>query len=199
MVDLVQARRDEACFAFWIIAVGVVLVYPERREADMLRLVPLWRSLAAWAFLLLGVGMRVWAAGNLKKNEFAHPAGPYVLVRHPLYAGTLSISLAVFVALGTWAGIALWFIQLYFIFIPVLRKEERELLEWFPEAYGRYLKLVPALLPNPAGLGKAWHTSRFSLSRSNRNYGLRALVFVPLVPALVAGVGWAHALLLARP
>jgi protein-S-isoprenylcysteine O-methyltransferase Ste14 len=199
LVDWVQRRRDEACFGFWAIAIAAALIHPVRCEADLLRLVPLWRALLAWLFLVSGVGLRVWAAGNLQKNEFVHPAGPYILVRHPLYLGTLAISLSLFISLGTLSGIALWFVQIFYIFMPVLRKEERELLEWFPDAYGRYMRLVPALLPNLAALGKAWHTSRFSLKRSSRNYGLRALLFIPLIPALVIAVSWAHAFLLACP
>ncbi len=198
LVDWVQRRRDHICFAFWMMAAAVALANPAGREADLLRLAPLGRSFAVWVLLLAGIGLRVWAAGNLVKNEFSHPRGPYCLVRHPLYLGTLLISLAFFLSLGTLAGLFLWTGLLLLVFVPVLAKEERELLEAFPDSYAAYRFRVSALIPGPARLGEAWRTSRFSLRRSRANFGLRSLIFIPLVPALTWAVAQAHALILGR-
>lgn len=138
-----------------------------------------------WALLLAGVGLRIWAAANLDKNKFGKPAGPYAVVRHPLYLGTLLISLGFFLSLDMPAtGLLLWLGLLGGVFYPVLNKEERELKVWYPQPYGRYVRQVPRLLPNPLALGQAVRTSEFSIKRVRRNFGWRALWFLALVPAL---------------
>jgi len=76
------------------------------------------------------------------------------------------------------------------IFLPVLRKEERELAARFPKAYGRYLKQVPPLWPKFGAVGTALRTSGFTFERAGRNFGLRALWFLLLVPALSAALSW---------
>ncbi len=198
LVDWVQRRRDHICFVFWVMAAAVALASPAAREADLVKFRPAGQAVAAWLLMLAGIGLRVWAAGNLVKNEFTHPRGPYCLVRHPLYLGTLLISMGFFLSLGSLGGIVLWLGLLFLVFVPVLSKEERELLEAFPGPYAGYRSRVPALAPNLARLGEAWHTSRFSLRRSRDNFGLRSLVFIPLVPGLTWAVARAHALILSQ-
>ena len=196
--DAVQRHRDEYSILTWL--VGFVATVMESRAAaahgaalgvpDLLGwpLAPL--AAAAWLLVLAGVGMRVWAAGNLDKNLFSRPAGPYRLVRHPLYLGTLLISLGFFLSLGApVTGGLLWLVLMCGIFLPVFRKEERELAARFP-AYRRYLAQVPALVPSPASAGAAVTSNRFSWVRSRRNFGLRALWFLPMVPALNWALRW---------
>jgi len=189
-VNFVQRRRDEACFtlwglgwvlAFWVGSAGVPLV-----SSGMSGLAWL-----LWVLLLGGVGLRVWAAANLEKNRFVKPAGPYILVRHPLYLGTLLISLAYFLSLGMPVmGGLLWLGLLWGVFVPVLSKEERELRVWFPGAYRRYVNRVPRLLPDLLSLKAAVRTSKFSASRVRCNFGWRALWFLVLVPGLVGLLHW---------
>ncbi len=190
-VDSVQRRRDELCFLVWGIAWAVALVRAGReagyadRVVHLLGWEPLGPSAACAALVLLGVGFRVWAAGNLEKNRFTRPIGPYRMVRHPLYAGTLLISLGFLLSLGQpVTGLLAWIVLLFGIFLPVLRKEERELAGKFPGAYKPYLNAVPALLPRWRSLPAAVGSSRFRLSRSSVNYGTRALWFLALVPLL---------------
>jgi protein-S-isoprenylcysteine O-methyltransferase Ste14 len=198
LVDWVQRRRDHICFAFWMMAVAVAMSHPAAREADLLRFEPFGQAAAAWVLLLAGISLRIWAAGNLVKNEFSRPQGPYCLARHPLYLGTLLISLGFFLSLGALSGLVIWLALLFLVFVPVMAKEERELLEDFPGPYAAYRKKVAALVPNLGALGEAWRTSRFSLKRSRANFGLRSLVFLPLVPALTRTIAWAHSLILQR-
>jgi len=188
----VGRRRDELSFLLW--GAGWWLAH-----AGGARTVPMTGGAAGaaaaglWALLLAGVGLRLWAAMNLEKNRFDRPAGPYCLMRHPLYAGTSLISLSFFLSLGTpVAGSLLWIAMVGGIFVPVMRREERQLSVRFPEAYGAYLRRVPALYPRVSALPEAVRTSAASLDRARRNYGLRALVFLPLVPALGALLRWAN-------
>ncbi len=188
--DFVQRRRDEACFAVW--GMGFLVAWVRGAEGfDLIRLEPTFGALLAWTFVVAGVGLRVWAAGNMEKNRFTRPVGPYLLVRHPLYLGTLLISLGFFCSLGMpFSGFIFWLGLFGGVFYPVLRKEERELGEWFPGPYGKYMRTVPGLLPNPMSLGRVIGTSRFSFKLAGRNFGWRALAFVPLVPALSELLRW---------
>jgi protein-S-isoprenylcysteine O-methyltransferase Ste14 len=187
--DFVQRRRDELCFGAW--AAGWLLAAALRAEAPAL-LPPAagWPAAGLWLLLAAGVGLRVWAASVLVKNVFTAPRGPYALLRHPLYAGTLLVSLAFFLSLGIpVAGILLWGALVGGVFLPVIRKEERGLAVRFP-AYRAYLETVPRFLPAPGGLGRALATSRADAAAVRRNYGLRALWFLILVPALNAALRW---------
>lgn len=190
--NFVQRRRDEACFVFW--GLGMAVAWARGSAvADLARMDPAPAALLAWALVLGGVGTRIWAAGNLRKNDFTEPAGPYVLVRHPLYLGTLLVSLGFFLSLGMpVTGLVLWFALLAGVFYPVLRKEELELRRWFPKSYARYQESVPRLFPRvvPAVVVRAAGSSRFSIRRARGNFGLRALWFVALVPALTGGLRW---------
>jgi protein-S-isoprenylcysteine O-methyltransferase Ste14 len=71
--------------------------------------------------------------------------GPYALVRHPLYGGML---LAI---LGSALGqSALWLLPLLVYgpyFILAARREEKRLIEQFPDRYRAYMKRTKMLLP----------------------------------------------------
>ncbi len=191
LVDAIQRHRDEYCLAIWAAGFGIAL-WREAPAANLARLDPMGPALGAWALVLAGVLLRIWAAANLEKNRFTRPVGPYLLMRHPLYAGTLLISLGWFLSLGMpLTGLALWLAMLGGIFLPVLRKEERELAARFPAAYGKFLREVPALRPRLGSLGAALRSSAFTAERAGRNFGLRALWFLLIVPVLSEALAWA--------
>jgi protein-S-isoprenylcysteine O-methyltransferase Ste14 len=125
-------------------------------------------GLAASAiFVAMGLGLRGWAAGHLRKPGPHSPAittsGPYRHLRHPLYLGSLLIGAGFAVAAGR-GWIALLLVG-YFVclFLPVLRREERALGEQFPDQYQRYAAVVPAWFPRlrPGTLEPA-SSARFS-------------------------------------
>jgi len=186
--DFVQRRRDELCSVFWLAGFAVSLAVGSQ-AIDLARTG--WSPGGIWILVLAGVGLRVWAASNLDKNRFARPSGPYLLMRHPLYAGTLTVSLGFLLSLGIPAtGLLLWAAMAGAVFLPVIRKEERELAGWFPVDYPAYARRVPRILPDPKNLAAAMKTSRSSLARSRRNFGLRALWLIPVVLGLNQLLGW---------
>ena len=101
--------------------------------------------------IAFGVALRTWAAGHLEKRERLACTGPYAHHRHPLYAGTLAVSLG-FAAMigGPVAAVALvatsaWFAASYF---PRKERSESASLEAiFGGAYTTYRACVPALVP----------------------------------------------------
>ncbi|MDP9480539.1 MAG: isoprenylcysteine carboxylmethyltransferase family protein [Actinomycetota bacterium] len=72
--------------------------------------------------------------------------GPYRHARHPLYGADLGVILGTASLTGKWAPVVL--AGAYAAVLgPQLRLEERELEARFGEAYARYRRLVPGLVP----------------------------------------------------
>jgi protein-S-isoprenylcysteine O-methyltransferase Ste14 len=93
------------------------------------------------------------------KNELI-AGGPFAYVRHPLYA-TLVMTIPPLIVV--WRCDLLFLIPWILILIvahPLVRLEERGLLEAFGQAYERYRKCVPALLPYKGAGGKRYRGER---------------------------------------
>lgn len=142
------------------LALAALLLFTHRLAPGILdrRFVPA----SAWVFWLgalltaLGLAFTVWARVRLgrewsgtvtvKRGHELVTAGPYALVRHPIYTGLLLAFVGSALANGRWravlavliAGLALW---------RKLRLEERWMTERFGEAYRAYRARVPALVP----------------------------------------------------
>ncbi len=109
---------------------------------------PVPELLGAGAILVAaGVAVRAWAAGHLRREGAVTVTGPYAHLRHPLYLGTAFILAGFAVAAGR-AGLAA-LVGFYFVvlFVPVMRREERERRAAASEPYSAYASRVPAFLP----------------------------------------------------
>lgn len=136
----------------------------------------------AWAAMTLGVGVRIWGSGNLRKNREITRTGVYRMVRHPLYTGSLLMFLAYFVTLGNpGVGLALFGLLVVGVYYPTMLSEEAHLATHFPGQLAGYRGL-PRLVPNPLLLPEALRTDRFTLEAARRNLGLRSLGFLVALP-----------------
>jgi protein-S-isoprenylcysteine O-methyltransferase Ste14 len=99
------------------------------------------------AIALVGLGLRAWAAGHIRKNSQLATSGPYAYTRNPLYLGSFLLGVGFTVASGQpWLGLV--FAALFLgIYLPVMRVEAATLAELFGEDYTRYARAVPLLLP----------------------------------------------------
>jgi protein-S-isoprenylcysteine O-methyltransferase Ste14 len=117
---------------------------------------------ASWTFwlgavlLVLGLAFsvlaRVYLGRNwsgtvtLKSDHTLIRGGPYLWVRHPIYTGILLAIVGSVIAQGEYRGpLALALVIL--AFTQKIRTEERFMLEQFGEAYARFQREVPALIP----------------------------------------------------
>lgn len=134
LVDIGWVRRRGAVpFVF----AALLLFWFQRAE-------PNW-----WGVPLVcaGEGLRLWAAGHLRKDQVLTTGGPYAFVRNPLYIGSLTIAI----------GFALM-LRGYLLILPLLagfalayraetRREENVLRQKFGAVFDQYRKAVPAWIP----------------------------------------------------
>lgn len=143
------------------------------------------RMAAGGAFGLLGLGIRAWASGHIRKEKTLAVTGPYRYSRNPLYLGNFILGLGIALATNSlWAmGV---FLGYFALFYPSIIIEERERMRrLFPSEYESYRRHVPLFFPTlsparPKGEGR-WS---FALYRRNGEY--RALVGAAVVWALFA-------------
>ncbi|HXE74956.1 MAG TPA: methyltransferase [Candidatus Xenobia bacterium] len=145
------------------------------------------------AVVALGLLVRGWAAGHLRRESPLTVSGPYARLRHPLYFGS-ALLLAGF-ALASGEPLFGVVAMAYFlvVFVPVMRREEQERRAGAAELYAAYAAQVPALWPRlwPAQLEGAG--GRFNWQQYGRNREWRAAVgCVTLLALLYAKmmVGW---------
>ncbi len=157
-------RRREGFATFLLNRIFVVLgalllvVGPQTLHWLNARFVP--PSMAAYwlglfmvtAGLAFAVRARVYLGRNwsatvtIKQDHELVRAGPYGVVRHPIYTGILAALLGTAIAIGEWRGLlARLSIAIGFLF--KIRAEERFMDEIFGERYARYRAEVPALIP----------------------------------------------------
>ena len=126
---------------------------------------PSWTSLGAGAGVAsVGEALRLWAAGHIRKGREVTASGPYRLIRHPLYLGSLLMGLGFVVAAAN-AVVATVVTGYLVVMLGVaITLEEAMLRERFGAAYDRYAR------------GKL-HTAdrRFSLSLARDNGEYRTL------------------------
>lgn len=133
--------------------VGNALPLPNARLYALNASAP--RGLVGFLVSGLGIGLAILARARLarlwgapiasKENPELVTTGPYAFVRHPIYSGTL------LAMVGSAIGqSALWLLPLMVYgpnFILSARREEKLLLERFPERYRAYMKRTKMLLP----------------------------------------------------
>ncbi len=110
---------------------------------------------AAAVLSVIGAGIAIWARIHLGRNWSSRPAvkenhelvtiGPYAYVRHPIYAGLILM------AFGTALTGSIWGIGVFIIasltFTLRIGKEEKIMLELFPDAYPVYQVRTKKLIP----------------------------------------------------
>src|SRR6266496_1859053 len=96
---------------------------------------------------LVGLAIRAWAAGHIRKNAQLATSGPYAYTRNPLYLGSFLLGLGFTIASGRWV-LAILFAALFLgIYFPVMRVEASTLAELFGDAYNNYKRAVPLFFP----------------------------------------------------
>jgi methanethiol S-methyltransferase len=103
------------------------------------------------SFVLIGAGFVVIAGawrvlhGAQRRHALAI-TGPYRYVRHPQYVGFILVLLGFLVQWPTLLTLAM-FPVLIVMYVKLAKREEREALAEFGDAYSKYLTEVPGFIP----------------------------------------------------
>ena len=132
----------------------------------------------------LGALLRIWAAGYIDKGKALATAGPYSMTRNPLYLGSLIMSFGVLLA-----GQLYWFLLPFgliylLLYIPVMKREEQELVQGYGDAFLAYAGQVPRFFPSLRPASKS--VSPFLWSRVKRNREHRHVLVLVVAMVLLA-------------
>jgi protein-S-isoprenylcysteine O-methyltransferase Ste14 len=142
------ARRGGTWVQRWRVPLGfvcaalfILLARPDRRSLAI-----------GGAVALVGLSLRAWASGHIRKNARLAVSGPYAHTRNPLYLGSFVLGLGFTVAASSSLPLLLLlgglFASLFLgIYWPVMRVESATLAEMFGEEYREYAAAVPLLFP----------------------------------------------------
>ena len=125
---------------------------------------------AAFILVLLGGATRSWAMGYHVWRRVHGPgserslitAGPYALVRNPLYLGTLLISAGVALMSGSPIIIATYVVVFWLGYYAIILWEEGKLGGQFGTTYRDYFDSVPRLVPGLRIWGRREGTFSFN-------------------------------------
>lgn len=99
------------------------------------------------AIAIVGLAIRAWASGHIRKSSELAVSGPYAYTRNPLYLGSLIMGIGFTIAAGVW-WLALIFAMLFIgIYLPVMRVEADDIRRIFGEDFDEYERNVPMFIP----------------------------------------------------
>lgn len=177
MLDLDATPRLRRLF--WIARYRVTVGFIVAAVALWLA-TPSWRSLGIGALIAIGgEGLRVWAAGHLRKGREITRSGPYRFVRHPLYIGSFVIGVGFVVAAADLMVAVLVLGYLAVTLQASIRLEEATLRSAFGEAFERF--------DQPA---RGVPRRRFTLSQMIENGEHRSLLGFTAAIAVLGVKAW---------
>ena len=130
----------------------------------------------------LGIAVRMWASGHVKKDKVLATTGPYAYVRHPLYVGNHLITFGFCLASGLWWSFLVWIVLGFFYYPQTIAHEDRLLARLFPGEWEAWAKETRALIPR-LGPYRSGQSSEWSFRQSLRQNGepiIAALLFLGL-------------------
>jgi protein-S-isoprenylcysteine O-methyltransferase Ste14 len=110
---------------------------------------------------VIGLAIRAWASGHIRKAEALAVSGPYAYTRNPLYLGSFLMGVGFTIAAGVWwLGLifALLFLGIYF---PVMRVEAEDIRRVFGKEFDEYERNVPLFFPR----FKVWRHTGITFDR----------------------------------
>lgn len=139
-----MARRGGTWLQRWRVTLGflcgalfIALARPQK-----------WSLVVGGAIALIGLLIRAWASGHIRKDAALATSGPYAHTRNPLYLGSFIMGLGFTVAAGRPLLLGAVFAAYFFgIYLPVMRVEAVSLAGRFGDAYRLYAQAVPLFLP----------------------------------------------------
>lgn len=96
---------------------------------------------------LVGLAIRAWASGHIRKASVLAVSGPYAYTRNPLYVGSFILGFGFTVTAGVWWLALIFSVWFFGIYLPVMRVETEDMRRIFGEDFNKYEQNVPMLIP----------------------------------------------------
>jgi protein-S-isoprenylcysteine O-methyltransferase Ste14 len=122
------------------------------------------------AIALMGLLLRGYAAGHLRKHKQLAISGPYAYTRNPLYLGSVLLAAGFCVASHSWKSTALLAAYLIVFYPVVIRREQTELKALYGGAFEAYASRVPAFWPRMSPAKSSGERFSWTLYLQNREY-----------------------------
>jgi protein-S-isoprenylcysteine O-methyltransferase Ste14 len=136
---------------------------------------PAWKNiLIGLAVCALGLLIRAWASGHIKKEKELAVTGPYQYTRNPLYLGNFILGLSIAFGTNSWWCVLIFAAYFLVFYPPVIREERERMKRLFPDKYEEYKKKVPLFFPRLKTPSSA-DPIKFSWSLYKKNREYRAL------------------------
>lgn len=96
----------------------------------------------------LGLAIRAWSSGLIRKNKALATDGPYAMTRNPLYVGSFIAGCGVSIMGGQEILAAIFVFAYLTTYRQIILNEEVHLAKLFPAELPAYMEAVPRFFPN---------------------------------------------------
>jgi protein-S-isoprenylcysteine O-methyltransferase Ste14 len=176
-------------FARWRVRLGYLL-----GVAALVLARPTPRAILIGAWVgMIGLGIRAYAAGVLRKQEILTMTGPYAYTRNPLYFGSSFLAAGAAIAMHSWGAAAIVLGYFALVYTLVMRREEMELGAKHTVAFEEYAKAVPLFFPQLTAAKSAGGAGGFSATQYKKNHEYQAAVGFFLLFVVLTGIWWLRA------
>jgi len=136
---------------------------------------------------IIGLCIRGYAAGYLRKQAVLTTTGPYAHTRNPLYLGSSFLALGTAVATMSWIAASLLLVYFGVVYSFVMRREETELQQQHGALFAAYAATVPLFFPKLSAEAKmTTDRPQFSWEQYRKNHEYQASIgFALLLMALL--------------
>jgi protein-S-isoprenylcysteine O-methyltransferase Ste14 len=132
--------------------------------------------------IVLGEGIRIWAAGHLQKNDLLTVTGPYAYVKNPLYIGTILITAGFCIFADNIYMLAAATFAFCFHYIPYKKKVEGDRLKKiFGSQYIAYDEKVPEYVPRWTRYSNEKGRWRFKNFLENSEEGILLIIIAGII------------------
>lgn len=119
---------------------------------------------------VVGVSIRAWSSGHIRKNAELAISGPYAYTRNPLYFGSFIMGVGFCLAASVWWLSLLFTVLFLLIYLPVMKAEVKDLVFLFGEKFEEYAANVPLFFPRLTAWKKSDEKFDFELYLKYREY-----------------------------
>jgi protein-S-isoprenylcysteine O-methyltransferase Ste14 len=132
--------------------------------------------------IVIGEGIRIWAAGHLQKNEALTVTGPYAYVKNPLYIGSILISTGFCILADNIYLLAASTFMFCFHYIPYKKKVEGDRLKKiFGSQFEDYDQKVPDYIPRRMPYSSQKSRWRFGNFIENSEEGILMIIIAGIL------------------